>query len=170
MRDPALSGNCPVSRLTHQMLRSWVRFNAVGIIGLVVQLLVLAVLLRFGLHYLVATTVAVEAAVLHNFLWHERWTWSERASTFRPGAAAVAISRVQWTRVHRGQSCGDATARRRPRNMAAASEPHVCAAVLNRELRRWLQADLGDRSCGALAPRASDLGPRLSDLGPRTSG
>jgi putative flippase GtrA len=63
------------------MLRSWVRFNAVGIIGLVVQLLVLAVLLRFGLHYLAATTMAVEAAVLHNFLWHERWTWSERAST-----------------------------------------------------------------------------------------
>jgi putative flippase GtrA len=60
------------------MLRSWVRFNAVGIIGLVVQLLVLAVLLRFGLHYLAATTMAVEAAVLHNFLWHERWTWSER--------------------------------------------------------------------------------------------
>jgi putative flippase GtrA len=62
------------------MLRSWVRFNAVGIVGLAVQLLVLAVLLRFGLHYLAATIVAVEAAVLQNFLWHERWTWSHRAS------------------------------------------------------------------------------------------
>ena len=28
--------------------------------------------------YLWATALAVEAAVLHNFLWHERWTWRGR--------------------------------------------------------------------------------------------
>jgi len=32
-----------------------------------------------GLHYLVATALAVEAAIVHNFLWHERWTWSDRS-------------------------------------------------------------------------------------------
>jgi putative flippase GtrA len=28
-----------------------------------------------------ATAAAVEAAVLHNFVWHERWTWRDRAQT-----------------------------------------------------------------------------------------
>jgi putative flippase GtrA len=28
--------------------------------------------------YVVATVVAVEAAVLHNFFWHSSWTWSDR--------------------------------------------------------------------------------------------
>lgn len=31
-----------------------------------------------GVHYLFATALAVEASVLHNFLWHLRWTWRER--------------------------------------------------------------------------------------------
>ena len=59
----------------------WVKFNFVGGIGIAVQLAVLA-LLRSGLHldYLVATALAVEAAVIHNFLWHERFTWRDRPS------------------------------------------------------------------------------------------
>jgi putative flippase GtrA len=28
-----------------------------------------------GIHYLIATALAVEIAVLHNFVWHEAWTW-----------------------------------------------------------------------------------------------
>jgi len=57
----------------------WVKFNAVGAIGIVVQLGALAVLAGVvGLHYLVATALAVETAVLHNFVWHCRWTWQER--------------------------------------------------------------------------------------------
>lgn len=57
----------------------WLKFNAVGGIGIGVQLVVLSVL-KSGLHldYLVATTLAVEAAVIHNFFWHERFTWAER--------------------------------------------------------------------------------------------
>lgn len=43
------------------------------------QLCVLAVLARAGVDYLAATFFAVECAILHNFLWHERWTWRERA-------------------------------------------------------------------------------------------
>jgi putative flippase GtrA len=55
----------------------WLKFNAVGAIGIAVQLLVLSIL-RSGLHldYLVATPLAVEAAVIHNFLWHEHFTWA----------------------------------------------------------------------------------------------
>ena len=62
-------------------MRRLVVFNVVGMIGFVVQLAVLAVLLRLGLHYLLATALAVEAAVLHNYIWHERWTWKDRPST-----------------------------------------------------------------------------------------
>jgi putative flippase GtrA len=57
----------------------WLKFNAVGAIGIVVQLVVLALLKSvLGANYLLATTLAVEAAVLHNFFWHEKFTWSDR--------------------------------------------------------------------------------------------
>ncbi len=59
----------------------WLKFNLVGGIGIVVQLLILIVLKTWlGLNYLVATALAVEGAVVHNFLWHERFTWIDRAS------------------------------------------------------------------------------------------
>jgi putative flippase GtrA len=54
----------------------WLKFNLVGALGIVVQMGAFALL--FGachLNYLVATALAVEAAVLHNFVWHERYTW-----------------------------------------------------------------------------------------------
>jgi putative flippase GtrA len=58
---------------------SWLRFHAVGLAGVAVQLAALAVLRQATpLHYLAAAALAVEAAVLHNFFWHERWTWRER--------------------------------------------------------------------------------------------
>jgi putative flippase GtrA len=62
-----------------RQLVDWLRFNAVGIIGVGVQLTTLA-LLRSGLEWSVAwsTAVAVECAVIHNFIWHERWTWAYR--------------------------------------------------------------------------------------------
>jgi putative flippase GtrA len=69
--------------------RRWVAFNGVGLMGVGVQLTVLALLTRvFGVHYLVATAVAVEAAVLHNFLWHQRWTWRDRPSVTATTTAA----------------------------------------------------------------------------------
>ena len=61
-------------------LRFW-RFNGVGLAGFVVQMAVLTALIAAGLHYLAATAIAVEAAVVHNFLWHERWTWRDRPVT-----------------------------------------------------------------------------------------
>ena len=57
----------------------WLKFNAVGALGVGVQLGVLLTLKsRFHLSYLFATALAVEAAVIHNFLWHERYTWVDR--------------------------------------------------------------------------------------------
>ena len=45
------------------------------------QLIVLLGLRRgFHLGYLPATALAVEVAVVHNFFWHERFTWADRPS------------------------------------------------------------------------------------------
>jgi putative flippase GtrA len=69
--------------MTPQAWRStgarWLKFNLVGGIGIAVQLVVL-IGLKSGLHigYLPATALAVETAVVHNFLWHERFTWPDR--------------------------------------------------------------------------------------------
>jgi putative flippase GtrA len=61
------------------VLQRWIAFNGVGAVGIFVQLGVLAVLVRhLGVPYLLATGVAVELTVLHNFVWHQHWTWRDR--------------------------------------------------------------------------------------------
>ena len=56
------------------------KFNAVGAAGIVVQAAALFFFLHImGMHYLVATVFAVESALLHNFVWHRKWTWADRA-------------------------------------------------------------------------------------------
>jgi putative flippase GtrA len=68
------------------VLRRWLKFNAVGVAGMAVQLGVLAVLGHaWPAHYLLASAIAVEAAVLHNFAAHLRYTWRDR----REGIGAV---------------------------------------------------------------------------------
>ena len=57
------------------------RFVSVGAGGFVVQVVTLHALAAAGLPYPFATGLAVEAAILHNFLWHERWTWADRAGS-----------------------------------------------------------------------------------------
>jgi putative flippase GtrA len=73
------------------LVRRWLKYDAVGLMGFGLQLLLLSVLTGvLNVHYLPATLVAVEAAILHNFLWHERWTWNDRPS---PDA------RTRWVRL-----------------------------------------------------------------------
>jgi putative flippase GtrA len=61
----------------------------VGALGLLVQLGALALLHhRLQLHYLTATALAVEAAILHNFVWHQRWTWRDRRQHGWPAGLA----------------------------------------------------------------------------------
>jgi putative flippase GtrA len=63
------------------LFQRWLKFSAVGATGITVQLIALALLLRVsGMHYLVATALAVELSVLHNFFWHKKWTWADRAT------------------------------------------------------------------------------------------
>jgi putative flippase GtrA len=91
-----VSRSAPVPHNTGYMAEArvlrWFRFNAVGLGGVFVQLGCLTLLVRgFGMHYLPATLLAVEAAVVHNFVWHQRWTWKDRpVSGWRPVAARFA--------------------------------------------------------------------------------
>ena len=66
------------------------RFAWVGVGGFVVQTLVLHALADVGLPYLMATAVGVETAILHNFLWHERWTWADRHARHVAGRERLA--------------------------------------------------------------------------------
>lgn len=68
------------------------RFQAVSVLGMAVQLLALGVLVeRLGVGYLPATVLAVGAALVHNFAWHQRWTWRGRVRG--PAAVRVAFTR-----------------------------------------------------------------------------
>ena len=84
-------------------MRRFIRFNAASALGIAVQLGVLWILTR-GLQvgYVSATVLAVLAAVIHNFVWHWRWTWADRgipiadvpAAFVRFAAANGAVSLI----------------------------------------------------------------------------
>lgn len=62
--------------------RRFARFNAVGALGIVVQLSAIWALTDAArVPYLPATLAGVGTAILHNFLWHLRWTWGDRPHT-----------------------------------------------------------------------------------------
>jgi putative flippase GtrA len=94
------------------LIQRWLRFNAVGLAGILVQLGTLAALKQFTeLPTLAATALAVEFAVLHNFIWHERWTWGthgtpglgQRLLRFHLANGAVSlISNLVWMRILTG--------------------------------------------------------------------
>lgn len=87
------------------MLR-WLKFNLVGAAGVLVQVGILDLLVKLGVHYLVATALAVESAVLQNYYWHVRWTWKEcHGSLWRfhlANGLISVMSNLVWMRVFTG--------------------------------------------------------------------
>lgn len=84
----------PAGLSAGKVSRRFAKFSAVGAGGVVVQAVTLAILLRVtGMHYLIATLIAVEAAILHNFAWHRRWTWADRP----PSRLMVTLLRFNAT-------------------------------------------------------------------------
>jgi len=73
------AANSGESKVPPSTLVRWCKFNLVGGMGIIVQFAALFLLKRI-LHfdYLAATAIAVEAAVVHNFVWHEQFTWADR--------------------------------------------------------------------------------------------
>ncbi len=63
-------------------MHHWIKFNLVGLLGFALQTGALFALTRSAprVSYLAATAIAVELAVLNNFVWHQRWTWRDRPS------------------------------------------------------------------------------------------
>jgi putative flippase GtrA len=77
-------------------IRHFVRFNIASFAGILIQLAILWLLTSLvGMHYQGATLLAVVGAIVHNFVWHWRWTWADRALT--PRAAASAFGRFAMT-------------------------------------------------------------------------
>ena len=77
------------------VLTRWLRFNLVGGIGIAVQFAVLFGLKSLlGLPYLIATALAVEFTVVHNFLWHERFTWADRCNLPQNRLSCFSRSRL----------------------------------------------------------------------------
>lgn len=71
----------------------WTRFAGVGLMGFSVQLVTLHLLMMVtGIPYPLAVLIAVEAAILHNFAWHEGWTWRDRRHLLR------TTRTVRWLR------------------------------------------------------------------------
>lgn len=61
-------------------MRRFFRYYLVGAMGLAVKFSILTALVELaGAGYLASTAVAVEAAVMHSFIWHLRWTWRDRS-------------------------------------------------------------------------------------------
>jgi putative flippase GtrA len=76
------------------LLRRWLAFGSVGVLGFGVQFSALLLMAGgLGINYLLATAIAVELAILHNFLWHERWTWRDRRVG---GVREVLVRLVQF--------------------------------------------------------------------------
>ena len=68
------------------------RFNLVGLMGAVLQLVLMDLLMEcFGLPEVAAAPIAVEIVILHNFFWHERWTWIERTKVLPWGFSSRIV-------------------------------------------------------------------------------
>jgi putative flippase GtrA len=87
--EKAIPSRTQPRRPLPEFVQRFAKFSAVGAGGVIVQTVMLTFLLRVaGMHYLIATALAVEASVLNNFIWHRRWTWADRP---RSRAALVLL-------------------------------------------------------------------------------
>lgn len=87
-------------------MKRWLKFSTVGLMGIAVQMTTMYLMRDW--HYLVSTVIAVELAILHNFVWHEVWTWKDRAGDGRLGrlirfngttGAVSILANVFWMRL-----------------------------------------------------------------------
>jgi len=110
LRDHPKPTDCRTPRSQAQpvggsTLVRWGKFNLVGVIGIVVQFAALFFLKSvLHLQYLVSTAIAVEVAVLHNFVWHERFTWVDRIWVDRIWADRVWADRIWVDRIAVGMT------------------------------------------------------------------
>ena len=74
------------------LITRWLKFNGVGALGILVQLTALTILVRLlHLPIVIATGLAVETAIIHNFVWHHSWTWADRRGCRASGGTREAL-------------------------------------------------------------------------------
>ena len=104
------------SRFSRGGVPRWLKFNLVGLGGVLVQLGLLEAWTHFSLgNYLLGTALAVEAALLHNFGWHCVYTWRDRpaANATTIAAARTPLPPVQWRGLPARQPASHAPVRHR---------------------------------------------------------
>lgn len=150
----------------------WLKFSLVGIIGVGVQLAVVFALTSVAhLNYLIGTLIAVEAAVAHNFFWHQRFTWSDRGRTqmvetlgrlvrFNAGNGAISlVGNVLLMRI----LVGHVHLRVVPANLISIA---VCALTNFIVSDRWvfLPISRGTEQNSSLSPSTTRSGGRSTRL------
>ena len=151
------------------LLQRWTAFNLVGLSrrspfsSRVLALLVHAC----GWNYLAATALAVEAAVLHNFAWHQRWTWKDRraASARETWRRLRPLSRVERAVSLAGNVAITAALVRLAAHGPRAGERHRDRGVRARQLRRKRSAGVPierrrDHVCSPSTPSTAQRGAR----------
>ena len=139
----------------------WGKFNLVGAVGMAVQLGVLTVFNRaVPGHYMVGTAVAIEITLLHNFMWHLRYTWRERIHNVRGLLAG------QFIRFHLSNGLVSMVgslalmpvlvAGARIPVLAANAIAILCCSIANFLLGdRWAFVDVASRGRAGREPRAT---------------
>jgi putative flippase GtrA len=120
------------------------RFVIVGCLGFVLQLLTLWALTSLGgLPWLPANAAAVEVAVLHNFVWHEWWTWGDRRfSGFGRFGGFSGFEGFGWEPSGRGELC-ESSEPREPSEPSEPSEP-VFARLVRFNIAAGLTSIVGN--------------------------
>ncbi len=76
--------------------RRFGKYNVVGVMGLCLKFSVLAALVEAAhAGYMLATALAVETVMLHNFAWHLRWTWRDRSRGLSVAEILARLARFQ---------------------------------------------------------------------------
>ena len=77
-------------RCAFQNVQRFLRFNLIGLVGIIFQLAILWILTDLGVGYLAASSAAIVVTIAHNFGWHWMWTWADRTPRVPP---AIAFAR-----------------------------------------------------------------------------
>jgi putative flippase GtrA len=75
----AKAATCAKATADRSECKRFVRFSMAGATGFITQISLVALLVNLAhVQYLLATVIAVEAAIIVNYLWHEHYTWRDR--------------------------------------------------------------------------------------------
>ena len=98
-------------------------------------------------NYLAATAIAVEAAVVHNFVWHEQFTWVDRTRSDGPQPSLRTVAphslRAEQSAEKRGFGCRSAfSAAIKPLSSWTASATAVLGSRYGLSFRRFVRFNL----------------------------